>query len=178
MNPLEHQLQYPFGDTLPAPGSTMELAPGLRWIRMPLPFALDHINLWLLRDCIEGQQGWTIIDCGISGDEVKTLWIGGEQWPLSMQEMGELNAHNEDFTVVDPIEERLAAAFNWSEFGLGNDLWVTATDSLMKIGVRDPSKGQTITAGRVLKKLNGGQRKKTNGRVVFLVPADEPEFSG
>ena len=74
MNPLEHQLQYPFGDTLPAPGSTMELAPGLRWIRMPLPFALDHINLWLLRDCIEGQQGWTIIDCGICRDEVKALW--------------------------------------------------------------------------------------------------------
>jgi len=74
MNPLEHQLQYPFGDTLPAPGSTMELAPGLRWIRMPLPFALDHINLWLLRDCIEGKQGWTIIDCGISRDEVKALW--------------------------------------------------------------------------------------------------------
>ena len=74
MNPLEHQLQYPFGDTLPAPGSTMELAPGLRWLRMPLPFALDHINLWLLRDCIEGKQGWTIIDCGICRDEVKALW--------------------------------------------------------------------------------------------------------
>ena len=110
--------------------------------------------------------------------EVKTMWEKGENWALNMQEMGELNIHNEEFTVVDPIEERLAAAFNWLEFGLGNDLWVTATDSLMKIGVRDPSKGQTITAGRVLKKLNGGQRKKTNGRVVFLVPADEPEFTG
>jgi len=74
MNPLEHQLQYPFGDTLPAPATTLELAPGLRWIRMPLPFALDHINLWLLRDCIDGRQGWTIVDCGISRDEVKALW--------------------------------------------------------------------------------------------------------
>jgi glyoxylase-like metal-dependent hydrolase (beta-lactamase superfamily II) len=74
MNPFEHQLQYPFGDQLPAPGTTTELAPGLRWIRMPLPFALDHINLWLLRDCIDGKQGWTIIDCGISRDEVKALW--------------------------------------------------------------------------------------------------------
>ena len=73
MNPLEHQLQYPFGDTLPAPATTLELAPGLRWIRMPLPFALDHINLWLLRDCIDGRQGWTIVDCGISRDEVKAL---------------------------------------------------------------------------------------------------------
>jgi len=74
MNPLEHQLQYPFADALPGPGQTMELAPGVRWIRMPLPFALDHINLWLLRDKIEGVDGWTIVDCGISRDEVKALW--------------------------------------------------------------------------------------------------------
>lgn len=74
MNPLEHQLQYPFADTMPAPGVSMALAPGVRWIRMPLPFALDHINLWLLRDNIDGIDGWTIVDCGISRDEVKTLW--------------------------------------------------------------------------------------------------------
>jgi len=50
------------------------VAEGVKWIRMPLPFALDHINLWLLRDNIDGQDGWTIVDCGISRDEVKTLW--------------------------------------------------------------------------------------------------------
>ena len=58
MNPLEQQLHYPHGDAMPEPGSTMELAPGVRWIRMPLPFALDHINLWLLRDNIDGVDGW------------------------------------------------------------------------------------------------------------------------
>ena len=141
-----------------------------------------------LNDPTGNRRFWSIevdgfdLDSGIDMQqlwaEVKTLWEKGENWVLNMQEMAELNIHNEEFMVVDPIEERLAAAFNWSELGLGNDLWVTATDSLMKIGVRDPSKGQTITAGRVLKKLNGGQRKKTNGRVVFLVPADEPEFTG
>ena len=141
-----------------------------------------------LNDPTGNRRFWSIevdgfdLDSGVDMQqlwaEIKTLWESGENWALNMQEMGELNIHNEEFTVVDPIEERLAAAFNWSEFGLGNDLWVTATDALMKIGVRDPSKGQTITAGRALKKLNGGQRKKTNGRVVFLVPADEPEFSG
>jgi putative DNA primase/helicase len=92
--------------------------------------------------------------------------------------MGELNIHNEEFTVVDPIEERLAAAFEWSEFAPLTGSWVTATEALIRIGVRDPSKGQATAAGRALKKLNGGQRKKTNGRVVFLVPADEPKFSG
>ncbi len=59
MNLLERELHYPLGDTLPAPGETLEVAPGVRWIRMALPFALDHINLWLLRDSIDGVEGWT-----------------------------------------------------------------------------------------------------------------------
>ena len=57
MNLLERELHYPFGDTLPAPGRTFEVAPGVRWLRMALPFALDHINLWLLRDSIDGVRG-------------------------------------------------------------------------------------------------------------------------
>ncbi len=74
MNPQEHRLTYPFNDTLPEPGRGLEVAPGVYWIRMPLPFALDHINLWLLRDEIDGVAGWTIVDCGICKDEVKELW--------------------------------------------------------------------------------------------------------
>jgi glyoxylase-like metal-dependent hydrolase (beta-lactamase superfamily II) len=41
---------------------------------MPLPFALDHINLWLLRDRIDGREGWTVIDCGIDRTEVRDCW--------------------------------------------------------------------------------------------------------
>src|SRR5450755_3359700 len=52
-------LSFPF-DGPPAPGTTCEVVPGVLWLRMPLPFALDHINLWLLRDA----DGWTQIDCG------------------------------------------------------------------------------------------------------------------
>ena len=82
MNELEHQLHYPFGDTLPGPGATLIVAPGpgsgltpgVKWIRMALPFALDHINLWLLRDEIEGRQGWSVVDCCISVDAAKAQW--------------------------------------------------------------------------------------------------------
>src|SRR6266700_4064110 len=74
MNALEHQLDYPFKDTLPEPGHAMEVAQGVFWLRMPLPFALDHINLWLLRDEIDGQQGWTVVDCGITSDTIKENW--------------------------------------------------------------------------------------------------------
>ena len=71
MNPLELELHYPLADTLPAPGTSLEVAPGVRWIRMALPFALDHINLWLLRDRLDGREGWTVIDCCITRDEAK-----------------------------------------------------------------------------------------------------------
>ncbi len=74
MNPNEQKLTYPWGDALPEFGATMSVADGVRWVRMPLPFALDHINLWLLRDELDGRQGWTVIDCGVARDEVKALW--------------------------------------------------------------------------------------------------------
>ncbi|MEQ1683437.1 MAG: MBL fold metallo-hydrolase [Burkholderiaceae bacterium] len=74
MNELEQQLDYPHGDTLPALGSTLEVAPGVRWLRMVLPFQLDHINLWLLRDEQDGVQGWSIVDCGISNDQTRAAW--------------------------------------------------------------------------------------------------------
>ncbi len=82
MNALEQQLAYPLGDALPAPGEVLEPLPaaaGIRWLRMALPFALDHINLWLLRDEIDGpngrqQQGWTIVDCGIDNAPTRAAW--------------------------------------------------------------------------------------------------------
>ncbi|PTN44042.1 Zn-dependent hydrolase, partial [Achromobacter xylosoxidans] len=74
MNPNEQKLQYPWADFQPEAGRSHVVADGVKWIRMPLPFALDHINLWLLRDNIDGRDGWTIVDCGITRDEVKTLW--------------------------------------------------------------------------------------------------------
>ena len=41
-------LIYPF-EAPPARGQALEVAPGVHWIRMPLPYALDHINLWAAR---------------------------------------------------------------------------------------------------------------------------------
>jgi glyoxylase-like metal-dependent hydrolase (beta-lactamase superfamily II) len=74
-NPEESALHYPLGDTLPAAGHTLEVAPGVRWLRMGLPFALDHINLWLLRDRQDEIEGWTIVDCGIANDATRANWL-------------------------------------------------------------------------------------------------------
>src|SRR6185369_2066122 len=50
-------LEYPWPET-PPPGETIAVAPGIHWLSMPLPFQLDHINLWLLED----EGGWTVVD--------------------------------------------------------------------------------------------------------------------
>ncbi len=74
-NADELKLEYPLGDTLPPTGEVLELAPGVRWLRMPLPFALDHINLWLLRDrADDGRDGWAIVDCGVANDTTRAAW--------------------------------------------------------------------------------------------------------
>jgi hypothetical protein len=46
----------------------------------------------------------------------------------------------------------------------------------MRVGIKDPGKQQTITAARVLKRLNGGQRKKSNGKVLFAIPGAANDF--
>lgn len=74
MTPAESRLQYPFGDDLPQPGQALDVADDIWWVRMPLPFALDHVNVWCLRDTVDGQEGWTIVDCGVARDDVKALW--------------------------------------------------------------------------------------------------------
>jgi glyoxylase-like metal-dependent hydrolase (beta-lactamase superfamily II) len=61
---------YPLGEQRPAPGQTLDVAPGIRWLRMPLPYALDHINLWLLRD----GDAWTAVDSGLATDAIKDAW--------------------------------------------------------------------------------------------------------
>jgi hypothetical protein len=52
-------LQFPVAAP-PRPGETLAAASGVWWLRMQLPFVLDHINLWLLED----GPGWTIVDTG------------------------------------------------------------------------------------------------------------------
>src|SRR3972149_5529602 len=62
-------LEHP-GTGAPAPGTVPQGAPGIRGLRMPLPFQLDHINLWLLDD----GDGFTVVDTGVGVDATRELW--------------------------------------------------------------------------------------------------------
>ncbi|MGE0740007.1 MAG: MBL fold metallo-hydrolase [Hyphomonadaceae bacterium] len=63
------QLIYPLGDP-PEAGIAREIAPGVHWVRMPLPFALQWINLWLIED----GDGWTIVDTGVGLEQSREYW--------------------------------------------------------------------------------------------------------
>ena len=66
---LLSQLRFPCGD-VPEPGDIKHVAPGIYWLRMPLPFQLNHIHLWL----IDEDDGWTIVDTGINSQPTRELW--------------------------------------------------------------------------------------------------------
>ena len=53
------------------PGEFIEIAEGVLWLTMPLPFDLDHINLYLLK----GEGGWVVLDTGIGTATTKSLWL-------------------------------------------------------------------------------------------------------
>ena len=77
-------LRYPW-DTPPAHGSeAIEVAPGVLWIRMPLPMKLDHVNVYALD---EGDH-WTIIDTGFASKKSKALWAEVIAGPLGGKPIG------------------------------------------------------------------------------------------
>ncbi len=128
-NPQESALHYPLGDTLPPVGTTLELAPGVRWLRMALPFALDHINLWLLRDVLDGpdgpRQGWTIVDCGIANAATRDAWE--HVFATALQGLPVLRVivthmHPDHIGLAHWLTER------WSTPEHECRLWISATD--------------------------------------------------
>lgn len=54
----------------PRTGETIEVAPGIHWARLPLPMALDHVNVYLLDD----GDGWAVVDTGMQTPDCKEGW--------------------------------------------------------------------------------------------------------
>lgn len=60
---------YPLPAT-PETGQLLDVADGIRWLRLPLPFQLSHINVWLLRD----GDGWALVDSGLFTNTTREVW--------------------------------------------------------------------------------------------------------
>jgi glyoxylase-like metal-dependent hydrolase (beta-lactamase superfamily II) len=63
------RLSYPFAEG-PGPGEAVDVAPGVKWLRMPLGGSLAYINVW----AIEEEGGWAIADTGMGGSTTQQAW--------------------------------------------------------------------------------------------------------
>ena len=112
------EIRYEFDDK-PGIGETIEIAEGVHWLRMPLPFSLQHINLWLLAD----GDGWTIVDTGLGFDESKAIWertFGGVMGNKPVKHVVVTHMHPDHVGCAGWLTER----FNV-------DLWMTREEYAM-----------------------------------------------
>jgi glyoxylase-like metal-dependent hydrolase (beta-lactamase superfamily II) len=71
-------IRHPFAEA-PAEGEAIAVAEGILWLRLPLPMALDHVNVYALRDA----DGWTLFDTGLFSRRMVALWQGLLEGPLA-----------------------------------------------------------------------------------------------
>lgn len=125
-------LEFPMPG-LPAPAKLLRVAEGVHWLRMPLPFALDHINLWLLED----DEGWVIVDTGFGNDATKQHW-------------NQLVAEN---FAGRPVKRIIVTHLHPDHLGLAGwladrfmvDVWMTQTEFLLAHAVWSARAGDPLS---------------------------------
>jgi glyoxylase-like metal-dependent hydrolase (beta-lactamase superfamily II) len=151
-------LEYPFPE-VPAPGTTVEVAPGIHWLSMPLPFQLNHINLWLADD----GDGWAAIDTGIGNAETRSLW----------DRLLEKAVRRVIVTHYHPDHAGNAA---WLCQRFGVELWMTQGEYLTAHAVRTSGAGYTTDAVLSVFRKNGLDEERASSmhssrnRYAELVP--------
>lgn len=115
---------YPLGEALRAAGQLLPVADGVFWLRLPLPFALNHINLWLLQD----GDGWTLVDCGYGSKQNLQLWQSLLDGVLAQQSLSRIivtHDHPDHIGLADWLIQQTGAAL-WmseSEFLAAHAVW-------------------------------------------------------
>lgn len=126
--PTTASVEYEFADK-PEPGATMPVAPGIVWLRMPLPFTLGHINLWLLED----RDAWTLVDTGVHTDVTKRVWQ--EVFSTAMQERPAARV------LATHLHPDHVGCAGWLASHFGIEVWMTREEYLLcRILVADTGK--------------------------------------
>ena len=122
-------IAYPH-ETAPAPGTAVPVAPGIEWLCMPLPFALNHINLWLLAD----GDGYAAVDTGFAQDPIKEAWKSA---------LAERRLTRCIVTHCHPDHLGLAA---WLEQETGAPLWIAQGEYLAAHMMAEQISGYAISS--------------------------------
>src|SRR5258708_24105887 len=71
-------LRYPW-ENPPGHDQVVEVMPGVLWVRLKLPFRLNHVNIYLLAD----GDGWAVVDSGFGNEESIAAWTALFEGPLA-----------------------------------------------------------------------------------------------
>ncbi|MGI9234018.1 MAG: MBL fold metallo-hydrolase [Woeseiaceae bacterium] len=112
------EIRYAF-ETRPDEGGTQSIAEGIVWLRMPLPFALKHINLWLLRDT----GGWVIVDTGVDTRTSRGVW----QQTFDGAMLGDPATH----VVATHLHPDHVGCAGWLVHHFDVDLWMTRDEYML-----------------------------------------------
>ncbi|MCC5986391.1 MAG: MBL fold metallo-hydrolase [Pararhodobacter sp.] len=108
------QIRYPF-EQPPAHDAAIEVAPGVFWLRLPLPMKLDHVNVYALDD----GDGWTIVDTGFDTRRTRELWSSLLAGPLGGRPLKRV-------LVTHHHPDHIGLA-GWFQAEHGAELWTTRT---------------------------------------------------
>jgi hypothetical protein len=110
---------------------------------------------------IDMQQLWAEV--------YEDLFLKGEHWYLSQDEVSLLNVHNEEFTAIDPLVEKLAEELDWDA---SHHSWeyLTTVHILDRVGIKKPTHRDLITVGVFFAKQQSAIKKMTRGIKKYLTP--------
>jgi glyoxylase-like metal-dependent hydrolase (beta-lactamase superfamily II) len=100
-------------------GETMAMADDITWLRMPLPFSLNHINLWLLRD----KGGWVIVDTGVDTNTSREIWQKVFSGPMA----GDPATH----VIATHLHPDHVGCADWLVHQFDVDLWMTREEYML-----------------------------------------------
>ena len=140
---LHDQIVHPFEERIPQPGEAIDVADGVWWIRMPLPFALDHINLWILAD----GDGFTLVDTGFG---VPATW---ELWEKHFT--GVMGGRAVKSVVVTHYHPDHVGSAAWLVDRTGAPMWMTSTEFLSAHAAHDDTAGFDRATGMDFFAKNG-----------------------
>lgn len=102
-------LSFPFEEA-PAIGELANVAPGVLWVRFPLPFRLDHVNIYLIED----GDGWAVLDAGINDEVTRETWEALVSGPLRGRRLTRLivtHFHPDHIGLAGWLAERFGIPF-------------------------------------------------------------------
>jgi glyoxylase-like metal-dependent hydrolase (beta-lactamase superfamily II) len=172
-------LELARGDA-PEPGGYLELVDGILWIRLPIPGALRHINVWL----VPGNKGWFLVDTGMKTRVVREAWESLEgRLPLARElEFILVTHHHPDhFGMARWLSERFEVGVTM------HDMAAAAAES----GMEEPEAGPVYPSDGFMERLGieldpemqsilrgGGYRAIVSGRPEITALRAEATLTG